>query len=660
MTMALPPSGLAASNKAPVDLEILGPCSASALTRTRRNTPETDTEIGALRLKALRPFALSRLGRDYEIWQPAVCSFATCSAPLPLRPYAPLLAARLGCGVDFIYELVARICRHGPENVRASDMLKHSPNGGKGTARLEETVLAALDQAVWEVCVERGLKPCRKATNQAIRGEMLSKGFVGRMPVTKTIRLRSKADKVTRAREDAYARDHLQRIAGLTEEIKGLMTIVQLDTTQFTDDEYELLVVDQKGRIMGPANVIFGILGSNRGVWTHLPFAGAPNGFLSGLAIKRGLLAKDELLTKFGIRGVLPFHGKPGEIRHDGGSEFVNDHVKRVLHDMHIGFDDRSPPATPHYRGQEERFNHTAHVLFAEFLESSVGRRYLRAVPGRPKARGILLADLDQALTEWIVRDYHARAHKGLGNDSPMSRFEKFVLGGNGLPPSGLPPAVIETPRLIWDFLWEERRVVNHLGISLDNRRYARPELSRLFALNKRSSERLVSIRFNPYAMKFVYVMIPDDDGREEMLPVPWRPENGKYLMDDRDRQAAIDPSMWEWDALFADIRRGGNPHPGTGVAEELHAAREAQSATERQDGAPKRATRIGETRNRGMRGHYGQQNLPSPAPKSETTDGIATSNGRTGRPETTFEPNTSRRIYRPAYLEIKDGADSY
>ncbi len=626
-----------------------------------KNKGETDVAVGANRLRVLLPFALARLGREYEVWDVGSETLKRCSGPLPLRPHVVELAAQLGCGTDFVFELVNRIVEKGPENVRASDLLKKAQGGGRGTSRLSPATSKELDAAVWEICVEQGLCPRGKAANKAIRELMLANGIAGRLPASATINSRSSSPKILNARTDAYARDHLNRICGAPDQVKGLMSVLQLDTTLFSDEDSVLYIVDQKGRIAGIANVIFGILGANRGIWTWLPFAGAANGYLAGIAIKRGLLAKEALFREMEVRGILPLHGKPAEIRHDGGPEFVNDHTGGLLVDINILVNDRSPPGTPHFRGTLERFNRTAHVLFAEFLESNEGKRYLRPIPSRPGARGILIKDLDRALADWIVTRYHLRKHSGLGGDTPMERFEKLVLGGNGLPASGLPQPLVETPQLVWDFLCEEMRVVNHTGIFLRNRRYSSPELSRLFMPGSRSSERKIAVRYNPYAMRSVFVMIPDELGVDKIVEIPWVPENGKFIMDDDDRGASINPSIWEWDALYKVQRYAGNDQPSASVVEELHARKEEEADAQKpRKGAPKKSAHRGETRNRVMRDHYGSKDIPatqaSELPPAETSpaDDVDL---------TPLQLPKSRRKSTdpiPVFLSVRDGADAY
>lgn len=431
-----------------------------------------------------------------------------------------------------------------------------------------------------------------------------------------------------------------------------------MDTTAFTNKDYSLRMVDSVGRDMGPVNVIFGIMGSNRGIWTFKGFAGPANSYLSGLAIKRGLVSKQHILNRYGIKGIWPFHGKPGELRHDNGSEFVNSHLARVLKELNICFDDLSPPETPHERGINERFNRTAHSLIREFLESEIGKRYLSPVQGNPTALGITLDNLDRALTEWIVCDYHYRAHKGMGGDSPLSRFEKFAEGGNGLPASGIPMPLEDSKQLIWDFLWVQERTVNHLGISFGNRRYSSSELGRLFATNRRSSGRKVSFRFNPYCMKSIFIKVPNEEGREETIEVPWIPEIEKYRPSVANQVASVNPSLWEWEVLYAEIRRGCTSNPTRGVVESLHEQREsAAAAGGSMAGAPNPKTRIRDARNRGMRQYGEAENVPAVGTTQSNGEAQAgTSNQPQRPPRKPRQPRTST----PVYLPVGDGADAY
>lgn len=609
------------------------------------NRAETDLDIGSARLAALKPFALSVLGRPYQVWDLRTGSQVERSGWIGLRQHARSLAVKLGCGADFLYDRLRHICEVGPENALVSSMLKSGTKGGKGGLRLRGNSPDILWAAIEQVCVDTGRRPGSAKSLTEIRAALLAKGWKGKLPSNTALSKYSHSDRITSARENAYIRDHLNRVIGKPAESLGLMTVAQLDTTTFTGKDFKLLVVDELGRSMGPANVVFGILGANRGVWTFLAFVGPVNSYLSGLSIKRGLLAKDSLLNQYGIAGVWPYSGKVGEIRHDNGSEFVSAHLKRVIKDLDIGINESSPAETPHFRGKGERFNRTAHKLFDEFLESDIGRRYVRPVQGHKDAKGIRFSDLERALLEWIVTVYHTRANKGLGGDSPDSRFEKLVEGGNGLPASGLVPPLLPTRKLHWDFLKEDARVINHLGLRWENRVYRHKDLSRLLVVNSRSSKRRKNFRYNPYALKSVFIMIPDETGGEDFIEVPWIPETEKYPMDGDMHRKCMNPSMWEWDLLYADLVRAGNEKPSSGLIEDLHAQRKASEDQDRIAGAPKTRTKITDRRNSAMSGSFGEQDIPVAA--IPATPVVA-------------QPPSAKPQYKPVRLRAADGADAY
>ncbi len=616
----------------------------SAIPRGHRNQTETDPEIGSARLAGLMPFALSQLGRPYTVWDLSTGNQVERTERLSLKEHVGELSAKLGCGADFIYDRVRHICETAPENVRVSSFLKKATKGGKCGCRLKDNKPELFWKAIDQVCVVDGLRPGREQAIKAIRAYLAANGWQGKLPTDKTLRKHSKSERIIRAKADSYERDHLFRVIQKPAESLGLMSLVQLDTTMFTSEETDVLrVVNDQGQDMGPANVIFGLLGSNRGIWTFQAFVGAANSYLAGLSIKRGLLSKEPLLREYGIAGVYPYSGKVGEIRHDNGSEFIAQHLQRVLKDLDMGFNESSPVGTPHYRGKEERFNRTAHKLFDAFLESEIGKRYLREVKGSPKAKGIRLVDLDRALLEWIVVDYHNRGHKGLGGDSPNSRFEKLAEGRDGLPASGLSTPLAPSDELDWDFMCEDYRVVNHLGISWENRAYRTPELQALFVVNKRSSLRRVPFRYNPYGLNAVFIKVPDGKGGEKIIRVPWVPELEKYPMTEEELRQATNPSKWEWDLIYSRLRQAGHAEPTSGVVEALFNKQEAEAESARKPGAPKRKDRITDNRNRGMRQLHGEENLPATTAKPEPP------------PEAKTKP-----AYRPVFLPVTGGHEDY
>lgn len=569
--------------------------SDAAIPRAAKNKAETDPAVGILRLRLLMPYALQRLGRE----DASIAGHARLS----LRRDRHHLVQACGCGSKKIAEFIAKICRLGPENVRGTDLLKCAPNGGRGKMKIKGHLRQPLTDAIHQVCVVQGLKPgCRRATT-AIKNALTAVGIsVKDLPSRATIAFHSRQPAIYAARTARIEGEHMVRAVGENLEQLAINGCTYLDCTTFSSNDAEedqVIALDVLDREIGIANAIFGLDAASRGVWTYLPFVGAPNTYLVGLAIRRGLLDKQVLLEKYSIEGRLPLCGKPKRISHDCGSEFIGQHTVRVLDDMDIGFVDVCPPYTPYYRGKAERFNRTAHALFAEFLRSDCAKPYFRKVPRKPKAVGIRFCELDRALLDWVVNRYHVTGHSGLNGESPLQRFERLARGGDTFHKSGYPLPVKDSPELMWDFLWQIPRTIGHTGIHLWNRRYTDPRLQQFFAIGKRSSKRKIIIGVNPYALRAVYVRLPSEYGGSEIVTIPWLPESGKYLMDANTATQATNPSRWEWDAIYADLRRVGI-QPTCVEAEKLAAKREPETGPV--SGAPQSRSNVPTRKDRANR----------------------------------------------------------
>jgi hypothetical protein len=433
-----------------------------------------------------------------------------------------------------------------------------------------------MSEALNEVCVTQGLAPGSRAATKLIRAEMERLGVPrDKQPSHRALKSAATAPEILTAHTASVTGEHMCRVLEANTAAMSTNQVVLIDATTHSSDSDPtecLYAVDEFDRVLGLVNAIYGIDAATRGVWTALGFVGAANTFLSGLSIHRGLLDKGPLLAKYGIGGVWPWCGKPHRLITDRGKEFIGQQTQRILKDMKIGFSDRSPPITPHYKAKVERFNRTAHTLFVDFLRSEVGKKYFRSVKGKPSATGILFRDLDRAMTEWVVSHYHVRAHGGLGGSSPLDRFYDIAEGRRGFPLTGLPVPVADRPDLMWDFLWETHRVINHTGISIENRTYRDSELTQFLAPGERSSIRKHSIRFTPYSLGQVFVRSADS---REILRIPYVHNNDVLPMTAEQTQQALSPSIWEWRAAKTDLKRVGFKKPTSAQTLEVIQARE-------------------------------------------------------------------------------------
>ncbi|HVZ65078.1 MAG TPA: Mu transposase C-terminal domain-containing protein [Lacunisphaera sp.] len=579
------------------------------------NQAEKSIESGKIRLRWLMPLALSRLGMSYELWDPAQQKMVVHDERLPISRFVRDLAAVLKCGPDLIYHFVDKLAKTpgGPHNAKATDLLKSAQGGGSGTSRLGDKKDEVLNEAVWEVRVTRGIKPGRKAMKEIRKLLGASAAFANQpLPSPDTIAKRWNTDAIKVANANPYERDHLHRMCGEPDKILGLNAVMCIDCATMSNDECEVRVLDEQDRDLGPATCVWGINAATRGVMTVLGYPGAQNGFLVGQAIRLALIDKTPLLKEYGLEGyVWPFHGKPGEIRHDRGSEFINQHVERALQQRDIGIpvNDSSPAKTPHYRGGSERFHQSAQWLFAEFLDSPAAKKVLRSVKGKPKAKGIRLKDLNPALVTWVVQDWHNRSLSALGGDSPLSRWEKFVQGKNGLPASGVPPALEDSNDFRYEFLWVEHRTVNQLGIQFQNRNYRSDELNCFLKPNSRSSGKKVEFRFNPYVMGEIRMKVKDEDG-DRIVSIPWVPIDDKFRPTTDLAARSKNPTYWEWKHLYQDLVKGNTATPSPKLMEDMQRHREEQAET----GRLRSKRNISDNAREAMRG-FAADSLPEARP---------------------------------------------
>lgn len=145
------------------------------------------------------------------------------------------------------------------------------------------------------------------------------------------------------------------------------------------------------------------------------------------------------------FRGALSTRGLPRKLYIDNGAAFRSRHLERVCACLGIALT-HTPPYTPQGRGKIERFFRTVR---SQFLSTFTGQT---------------LEHLNQALTDWIQKDYHQRPHSATGQ-SPLERFSKHL------------ELIRRPPVDLHDHFRKEvrRRVNKDRTVSIDNRLYEAP-----------------------------------------------------------------------------------------------------------------------------------------------------------------------------------------
>jgi len=594
----------------------------SALVLSQKNRPETDLEVGKKRMERLLPYALAQLGLG-------ATSGSNDRTAGSVRADLAALVDELGCGAEFIYQKVKLIVDKGPENIRASDFLKQAPSGGKGMLKIAKHLRQPLRDAVKTVCVIRGRVPKSKKARKEIREEMKNAGVAEcDIPCAATIDAQCLVPEIISERAQRVEGDHMGRVMGTQSEILTLKEVVFLDVTTFSDEDdpaRTLYALDDFGNVLGIVNAYFGLEGGAKDIWTILPFVKSQNADLTGQAILIGLLSKDSIFQELGLPPERMPCGKPNRLAHDNGSEFIAKHVRRVLDDIDLMYDETGPAGMPERRGDLERFNRTAHCLFADFLSSPEGKRYILPVPGKPEVSGIRFRFLRQAFWEWGIIGYRKRKHAGLGGATPQERFEDMANGRNGFLCSGYSPGVTDTPQLRYDFMHEYFRVIKHTGIHIGNRRYSHQRLAELFAPGKRRSPEKVSIRSNHFALGSVMVRLQSGKNAAEFLTVPYVYERAKLPLEPEMRALVENCSKWEWEAALSTLRRAGVSRPSSEETATVVANRISEIRGSKKAGAPSASVRQADAANRAMSEQHGAGAVtaepPAPDPGTPSDD---------------------------------------
>lgn len=145
------------------------------------------------------------------------------------------------------------------------------------------------------------------------------------------------------------------------------------------------------------------------------------------------------------FRGALTTRGLPRKLYVDNGAAFRSRHLEKVCACLGIALT-HTPPYTPQGRGKIERFFRTVR---SQMLGGFTGQT---------------LEDLNQALTDWVHKNYHQRPHSSTGQ-TPLTRFSHHL-------------ELIRKPPLDLEdhFRKEVRRRVNKdRSVSINGRLYEAP-----------------------------------------------------------------------------------------------------------------------------------------------------------------------------------------
>jgi putative transposase len=146
-----------------------------------------------------------------------------------------------------------------------------------------------------------------------------------------------------------------------------------------------------------------------------------------------------------------------------------------------------------------------------------------------PKERGdydsegnaiLTMHELEQWLVVMIAK-YHDSPHEGIGGETPIDRYRKGLLGGNGKLPRGLPARRLDEEKVRIDFMPFEERTVQSYGVVIEEIYYFadvlrpwvnsmdpdKPKLRRVFKFRRDPRDISRLYFFDPNAQR--YYVIP-------------------------------------------------------------------------------------------------------------------------------------------------------
>jgi putative transposase len=229
---------------------------------------------------------------------------------------------------------------------------------------------------------------------------------------------------------------------------------------------------DETGLVVGrPYLTVFIDVASRMilGVWISFR---EPNADTVLRALKHAILPKDEILTRYGIKGEWPACGTPSVIFMDNGKEFLGHALEGAA--LELGFSVvHCPPRQPFFKGVVERWLQEINYRFIHLLPGTTFAKYhLRKDYDSLKHAVIPVEDLQRLVYRWVVEVYSTRFHSTL-QTCPLLKWKELEHRGK--------PALPRNAAALDVFLMpSEARMLGSAGIRINNLFYTSPELSDL------------------------------------------------------------------------------------------------------------------------------------------------------------------------------------
>lgn len=397
-----------------------------------------------------------------------------------------LLSQRHGLSQRQIQRLRARF----EGDPRTTSLIGRPPGRVVGSRRLDEHVEKIIAHAIRRHYMEREL---RSMTHLVDRIAVLCRRLDLIPPRRATVVQRVKdmeGYEMDRARRGSKAAKQTweARTGGL--EANRPLHIVQIDHTRVD----VLLVSDDRQRVLPRPWITLAIDMATRCVVGWYLTMEAPSSVSVALCIEHMVLPKPENEAD---PGVWAMYGKPEIILADNGKDFRAEALKTGCEQHGIELRWR-PVKTPHYGAHIERLNGTLMRIVHRLRGTTFSNARQRGDYPSEKKATLTFAELKAWLIQSICREYHVKAHRGIGI-SPQLAWEQAWHGERG---ERRPvPQVARPVDFRLDFLPRDFRRIRRTGIEFACSRYWHDDLAS-FLRQREDAE----VRYDPRDLSRIWV----------------------------------------------------------------------------------------------------------------------------------------------------------
>lgn len=439
------------------------------------------------------------------------------------------------------------------KNVGTVSALRRAPNSTRGTQRLEPSVEAIVQQTIDDVYHTKQ-QYSMTATIGEVRRRCRRAGVPAPSDATvrRRIALRGSEANLRKRAHRKEARDNYEPRTGVFAEATYPLAVVQIDHALLDVECVDGTTRESLGRpwltlaIDVYSRVIFGY---------YLGYEG-PSVASTGMCISTGILRKEGLLERFGVRAHWPVWGVPRVLHSDNGKDFHARSFLRACEEYGIVSQFR-PVKRPVYGGHIER-------LFGS-LEN-----YVHELPGstfsNPKQKGEYKPSHEASLTLeelecWflnLVCHYHNQPHGGIGGATPLQRYEAGMLDTDTGLGCGLPDVYADEHKVRFDFMPAEERIITRTGVQIHHIRYFHDSLRPYIQSEPAKHRPLHLFRYDPRDISAIYFY---DTRSESIVRIPYaniaRPrmtawELQRIMKAFNDRKITIESEDQIFDALNA------------------------------------------------------------------------------------------------------------